>query len=460
MSATLSSAPPPAPALPTLWGVAWPLLASLMLTMSLNFVDSFFLAKISDQAAAAAGALLPLLGATLVVFSSVGQAGASVAAQLMGARRHDEVPTVYLALLAFNLTLGVLASATFLVLHRKLPSLLGLQGPIHEQAATYLAIIGSFQFLKALQIGYGNILNSRGKTKWVLCEAAVTNGCNIALNTAFLTGAFGLPKLGVAGVALSTVISLGIGLAFTMCVVHIGLGLRLPWPPSRTQFTNRLKRVLDIGLPSAIEPISYQCAQMTLNALIVTWGAAALAARTYVFNFVIVTTILWGVAFGIATQVVIAHRIGAEDFVGANREMRRGLAFGVLGNLVIAGLLCIFHRPLLAQLTSNPTILALSSPLFLIALLVEPSRAVNIVAGGALRSSGDARYVAIVGTAMMWGLGVPTCFLFGKWLGWGLPGIWLGLGLDELTRGIVNYRRWQSGRWKAFRVSLRPPSVR
>ncbi|MFZ5892847.1 MAG: MATE family efflux transporter [Myxococcota bacterium] len=446
--------------MPTLWGVAWPLLMSLLLTLSLNFVDSFFLAKISDRAAAAAGALLPVLGATLVVFTAVGQAGASVAAQLTGGGRHDEVPTVYLALLLFNLTLGLVASATFLALHRALPSMLGLRGEIHAHAATYLSIIGSFQFLKALQIGYGNILNSRGKTKWVLCEAAITNVCNVGLNLAFLHGAFGLPKLGVAGVALSTVISLGIGLAFTMLVVHVGLRVRLPWPPNGALFKNRLKRVLEIGLPSALEPIAYQSCQMTLNALIVTWGPAALAARTYVFNFVMVTSILWSAAFGIGTQVVIAHRVGAEDFDGANREMRRGLTFGVLGNVAIALLLIAFHGPLMSTLTSDETIRSLASPLFLLGLLVEPSRAVNIVAGGALRSSGDARYVAIVGSTMMWGIGVPLCFVLGKWLGWGLQGIWLGLGVDELTRGIVNYRRWRTGRWQDFRVSVRPQAAR
>ena len=57
---------------------------------------------------------------------------------------------------------------------------------------------------------------------------------------------------------------------------------------------------LDGRLPSALEPISYQGAQTLLNALIASWGAAALAARTYVFNFVLVSSILWSVAFGIA----------------------------------------------------------------------------------------------------------------------------------------------------------------
>ena len=63
--------------LPGLWRVTWPLFISLGLSLSLHFTDAIFLSRISDAAAAAAGAINPLLGATLVLFSAVGQAGAS-----------------------------------------------------------------------------------------------------------------------------------------------------------------------------------------------------------------------------------------------------------------------------------------------------------------------------------------------------------------------------------------------
>jgi Na+-driven multidrug efflux pump len=134
--------------------------------------------------------------------------------------------------------------------------------------------------------------------------------------------------------------------------------------------------------------------------------------------------------------------------------MRHSLRFAVGGNLVLAALLALFQRPLLGTLTQDAKIIELCAPLFLLLLLVEPARAVNIVAGGALRSSGDARYTALVGMSMMWSIGVPLCYFMGR--RWGLPGVWLGMAIDELSRGIVNHRRWQSGRWKDFRVSVRP----
>lgn len=426
--------------------------------MSLNFVDAFFLARISDRAAAATGALFPLLGATLVVFVAVGQAGASVASQLIGARRYDEVPITYLALVVFNLALGVVTSLLFFSLRHRLPGWLGLAGSLREDAATYMGILGSFQFLKATQIAYGNILNSRGQTKWVLAEALLTNVCNVALNLVFLHGTFGVPRLGVAGVALATVLSLAVGLTFTVCVAHLKLRIRFPRTLPRGHFSQRLRQVLAVGLPSALEPISYQSSQVLVNALVISWGALALAARTYVFNFIMVTTILWGAAFGIGTQVLIAHRVGARNFEDANAQLRKGLKFAILGNLVVSGVLAVFHAPLLSLLTQDPKIHELAAPLFWLGLLIEPCRAVNIVAGGALRSSGDARYTALVGSAMMWSIGLPACYFFGSRLGYGLPGLWIGLGVDELTRGLVNYRRWRIGRWKEFGVGrLRPP---
>jgi putative MATE family efflux protein len=434
----------------TLWSVTWPLLLSLACSFSLHFVDAFFLARVSDTAAAAAGALFPVLGATLVVFSAVGQAGASVAAQLLGARREPEVPVTYLALVLWNLALGVLTSAAFWLLRDLLPAWLGLEGEIGQHASRYLSIIGSFQFLKAAQIAYGNILTSRGETRWSAAEAVLTNVVNVALNLMFLHGV-GVPRLGVAGVAWATAAALFVGLVFTMCVVHWHLGVRFP-KPSGVVFIQRLRQVLRIGLPSALEPVTYQAMQTLLNLVIVGWGERALAARAYVFSFVMVTTILWGLAFGIGTQIVIAHLVGAERFEDAQRQMRQSLLAAVLGNLLLSLLLALAHRPLLAMLTDDVGVRAEAAPLFWLGMLVEPARAVNIVAGGALRSSGDARYVSFVGLSMMWVVGLPACYVLGQVMGLGLSGIWLGFAVDELSRGIVNYRRWQSGRWQAHRV--------
>ena len=89
-----------------------------------------------------------------------------------------------------------------------------------------------------------------------------------------------------------------------------------------------------------------------------------------------------------------------------------------------------------------------AADVFTIGVLVEMGRAVNIVAGGALKSAGDAKFSAVVGGSLMWLLGVPSAYLLGGALGLGLTGVWLSMALDEIVRGVVNYRRWKAGHWR------------
>src|SRR5687768_14311418 len=131
----------------SLWSLAWPLFWSLLLSFALNFVDAFFLSRVSDRAAAAVGALLPVLSLTVMVFSPVSQAGASVASQLLGAGRKDDVPATYVALIALDLGMGLVASLSFLVLGSFIPRWLGLEGQMAEDAASYLRIVGGGQVL-------------------------------------------------------------------------------------------------------------------------------------------------------------------------------------------------------------------------------------------------------------------------------------------------------------------------
>lgn len=442
--------------MPGLWRVTWPLFVSLGLSLSLTFTDAFFLSRISDSAAAAAGAINPLLGATLVLFSVIGQAGASVAGRLHGAGRHAELPRTYFVMLAFNLVAGLIISLALFALHPYVPGWLGLRGEAAESAKIYMAVLGGCQVLKAVQLAYGNMLTARGETRWVMIEAIATNVANIGLNLALLYGVGGV-KQSVGLVAGATMIALAFGMLFTIAVVHLRFRVRFPLQSSLLQLRHALRPIFKIGLPSLTEPISYQIAQVMIGLLVVSLGAQALAARTYVLSFVMISSVLWSVALGIGTQISIAHRVGAGKLDEANEQFHRALLFAIAGNGAVALLLALCHRPLLGLLTHDRDIVRIAAPLFALGVLVEMGRAVNIVAGGALRSTGDAGYAAVVASCLMWGIGVPSAFVFGGYFGLGLTGVWMSMALDECLRGVVTYRRWRTGRWRTT-SALAPPA--
>src|SRR6185295_14729751 len=172
--------------------------------------------------------------------------GASVASQLLGAGREEDVPATYLALIFLDLGMGLVASVTFLTLGGFIPRWLGLEGAMADDAAIYLRIVGGGQVLKAVQIGFTNILNSRGDTRWVFAEALFTNVFHVLSNLAFLHGAFGLPEWGVRGIACSTLLSLCMGMTFTILVVHFRLRVQLPWGTPWRVLWQRLQPILHI----------------------------------------------------------------------------------------------------------------------------------------------------------------------------------------------------------------------
>jgi Na+-driven multidrug efflux pump len=164
------------------------------------------------------------------------------------------------------------------------------------------------------------------------------------------------------------------------------------------------------------------------------------------------------VALGIGTQISIAHRVGAARHDDAQRVLTRALSLAIAGNLGLCALLGIGHPWLLRLLTSDPAVIAAAHPLFWIAPLVETGRATNIVAGGALRSTGDSRFTAVLGSLLMWFVGVPAAYALSTRLGLGLAGIWTAMAIDEGIRGVMNYLRWRSGHWREQGVlSLTPP---
>jgi putative MATE family efflux protein len=340
---------------------------------------------------------------------------------------------------------------TIFALHTLIPAWFGLEGAAQTHASDYLGWVSASYLFKATELAYGNILNSRGRTRWNLVTAIVVNTLNVILNSWFVTGGLGVPALGVSGVALATCLSAFGGLVMSALIVHGPERVQLP----RVGFSElraSMVPILKIALPSVLEPLSYCAMQMTLVGIIVTFGVEALAARTYLYNWLLLG-IVWSVALGIATQILVARHVGAQRFDEADAQLRRSVVVGALGAFAFSATLFVFQGPALRVLTDSEPILALAAPLFAVSMLLEPLRPVNIIAGGALRSSGDARYTSLMGAALMWSVGLPAAYFFGVELGLGLFGIWCGMLLDEALRSVANFQRWRTGKWRAYGVA-------
>jgi len=432
----------------SLWSLTWPMFLDLVLSMTLGLEDAFYLARISDRAAAAVGALLPILGVCNMVFQAFAQSGSSVASQLTGAGRHDRIPGTYRAMLVLNGGLGTVVALALVAIHWKVGVWLGLSAEVYPLATEFLGLVGPVLLVQALRFAYSAILASRGLTRWNMVGALAVNVTNLALNHLLTRGTWGLPRLGVSGIACSTLAAQTVGILLAIAIGWRKAGVRWRGRPGEAGWREAIRPILRIGLPWVIEPISYQLNQLVMVRLVVAIGDTALAARAYTLNLIIFA-VVWSLALGFGTQLKVAHLVGARRFDEANRQLLRSLRMGMLLGFGMMVVLSLAARPIYSQFTHDPEILRLGQTLMLIGLALELARTSNVVVGGSLRGAGDARFTSLASVALTWGIAIPLAWFLAIRLGLGLVGIWIAMVTDEACRGLMNYGRWRSGAWKA-----------
>jgi Na+-driven multidrug efflux pump len=431
----------------SLLSISWPVMITHLVGISGPLLDSWFLSRISDQAAAGVGATLPVFMVLQTVLNAMGQAGAGIAGQYLGARRPRLAQATFALMLSLLAGGGIALGACLALASPLVVWALGLRGPVAGHAVEFLQIIGAGFVGRGLLSGLTNLLAARGLTRWNLGGSVAVIALNFMFNLLLVGRLFGLPCLGVQGVAVATVLSWGlVGMGLLAMVVR-----RLGFRPSWLLLTLGRKRVLAhmgrIGLPSAVEPISFQLFQVVLVSQVVSLGNTALTARVYAANLANLP-VIFSMGLGFGVQILVAHLVGARDFHTAHHRLKSAVVWGALLTLLTSALVAASGRWLLGQFTGEGAILVLGTSLLWIDVLVQPAKAANIALSFSLRAAGDSRFPAVVGTTMMWtvGLGASLGLAFGA--GLGIVGIWLGMAVDEWTRAVANGWRWRSGVWQ------------
>jgi len=443
----------------SLFSLAWPVSVTMAVGITQPLLDSWFLANLSDAAAAGVGAMVPVFAASMILLNTFGQAGASVAGQFLGAGRMRQARATWALLLAILALLGFVLGATLSLCAGPVARAMGLSGRILEHGELFLRVLGMGMTARALWSGCLNILASLGLTRWNLWAAVVVLSTNTLLNLLFLGYGGFMTSMGTYGVALATILS-WVVVSFGLLAV---LARKLHWQPSwldlRLGWRNQLPALLRIGLPSAVEPISFQFYLVVLGSQVVRLGEVPLAARVYAANLANIP-VIFSYGAGFAAQIMVAHLVGAGLPDEADRRLRRALVWG--GALTaLAALGVAFSSPwTLAQFTSSKSVLALGGVLLWIDACLQPAKCGNIALTFSLRASGDSRFPAVVGTSLMWCVGMGACLGLCFGLGWGVVGIWTGMAVDEWVRALVNWRRWRSGHWKGKGVARRDVEFR
>ena len=428
-----------------LWALALPMFFEQLIIFSLPMADTLFLSKISDNAAAAVGAVTPIVFMCGVMLNMLSVGGASVAGQYIGAGWHKRGNAALIILALITVTLALFEMLGIRFLGSGITSLMGLPPEIKAETDTYLSAIALLMLPLGGRRVYSTLINVYGHPKWNLAASLLMTLLNIGLNAM----AIFVFDSGIRGIAVASVTAASIALLFQILAAHSWLRIRLPIRYALNRFRTLAQAIWKISFPCSIEPFSFNLNMIVLNTMVAHQGAVALAARTYTLN-IFFMGIIFSIALGMANQTIVAQLIGKRDLDEANRQLKKSLKAAILGAGTVVFLIFLAHRPIIGIFSDNPDILSWAMVLFALAALTEPPRATNIIVGGALRASGDAWYITIISIAVTWLFAIPLAYVLTFKAGWGLSGIFTSALLDELIRSGLNLHRWNQKKWHSF----------
>ncbi len=436
--------------------LAAPLIANNAIQVVFNLTDTWFIARISSQALAAASAVQWLSLVVIFLLGGVSQASQALAARAAGGRRLSRAAHAAWTCLWVVLCLSPLFLLAALAGQRILAPF-GLDPSIQRLAA-------NFWFPRVLGAPIGLALyallgffNGVAKTRVALAVAIVAAALNAVLNPLFIWR-FGL---GIAGAAWATTAAQVITLAGVM-------GYFLNARNRRRYFTHatwrpkarRMWRTFAFGAPMGIL-ISADLLGLSLFQIMQVRAGLLDGAATQLAMMLTSVAYLPGVGLAQTGTTLVAQAIGAGEGDWASRVGTRiilATAIFMGGTGLVLALSGPWITPWFLR-ASDPLAAGaahLAAQLLWLAAIYQFFDGLNIGSGFGLRGAGDVRVPAVIVAVCSLGVFTPLTYVFTFVLGWGAIGGWLALVINVLLLGSGLWLRWRSAAWRSLSGSVHP----
>ncbi len=437
--------------------LAAPLALANLLQMAIYAVDVIFVARLGEEPLAAASLSTSLVGLMVWAFSGLTGAVAPLIAAELGRRNHAvrEVRrslrmALWLALVLGSAAMGICQAGEAILLAT------GQEPRIAAQAGPFLALLGlavipqiACNVLRIFVAALGRPIFATG----IMVLALIVNALG---NYALVFGNFGAPALGLAGSAISTVITSLATLIVYCAVIRADRRLRRYrvfgrwWRPE----WQRLREIAALGTPISLTVLAEGGLFGGSTFLMGLIGSAPLAGHAIAFQ---VAGLFFQIPFGIAQAATIrvGYHYGGCDPTAMGRAgwaaVVACLGFQIAGG---AAMLLFPHAIISAYVDvaapANAAMIAFAVQFLAVAAAFQLFDGVQAVAAGALRGLQDTRMPMVIAISGYWLPGFGTAILLGFFTPMAGLGIWIGLAVGLVV--VAGLLLWRWHRREALRL--------
>ena len=426
------------PIRPLMISMSLPAIISMTINALYNIVDSYFVARISEDALTAVSIIMPLQLMIIAVGVGTGVGINSLISRRLGARRQEDADKAATT----GILLGVCNWLVFMLVGLILPgafvSAYAKPGTyIYEAATQYLMIVFCGSFFIFVQVNLEKILQATGNMKApMICSmsGAITN---VILDPIMIFGLLGFPKLGVVGAAIATVIGQVVGFTIGVCILFGGKNhlVNIRFKGFRPE-KRIIKEIYQVALPSIIMQSIASVMNVLYNMILVAYSTTAVAVLGVYFK---IQSFVFMPVFGLNQGVlpIIGFNYGARNKERVKEARKEGIRLALF--FMVIGLILFQTIPdkLLLIFDASPKMLEYGVPALRIISLNFIPAAFGIMNGTVFQATGHGVYSLICSFIRQLVGIVPFAYLLAK-IG-GVTLSWFSFPIGEVLGLIYSF---------------------
>jgi putative MATE family efflux protein len=421
---------------PTLKTMTVPMIYGLILLMTFNLVDTFFVGLLGTEPLAAISFTFPITFTVISLTIGLGIGTSAVIAKALG--KGDKASAKNLATSALYLSaiiVGMLAVMGYLLIDQTF-LLLGASEALLPLIHQYMDLwfLGCICLIGPM---IGNaILRADGDTKTPSIIMGSAGLINAVLDPVFIFGFGPVPAMGIEGAAVATIISWLFGLGFVLYILAIKRGLIHHHLMTIKDFIYSARGILHIGLPAAGANMLTPAASAVLTGIVANYGASAVAAFGVGSRIESIACIVV-LALSMTLPPFISQNLGAGNMKRVEDGYKTSIKF-VLGFQVLVYVVLVLAAPFIADVFSKEQAVADIIKLFIWILpLGYGFQGVIILTNSSFNALHKPMVALVLSVIRLFICYVPLAYIGSFWFG--IQGFFMGALLGNVVMAAISY---------------------
>lgn len=418
--------------------LAWPMIASMLIMMVYNIVDSIWVAGLGSEPLAALGFVSPLFMVLVGLSNGFGAGANSLIARYIGARNFKQAGNAAIHSIILGLILTVGVTAVTLIFLKDILILLGASSVLsYGMEYGFYIFLGTFAMI--LPGIFGAIFRSEGDMKRATLPIVVTAVLNMVLDPIFIY----VFNLGIGGAAIATILSaiVGLGLmAYWMFIkkdTYLQINIR--------EFKNDskiFKDILFVAIPASVEQLIMSLLGMVINIfLVISAGATAVAVYTAAWRLISIG-VMPAIGIGTAAVTVAGAAYGAKNWYKLNEATNYSMKLGLIVSIIVTGIFFIF-APQIAMVfgyssTSSSLTPLITNALRILCLFIIPIP-LGSTAGFVFQGLGKGTFALILTFIREFLLVAVFAYLLGIIFIGGENGVYWGIVIGDVLGSFIAF---------------------